>query len=179
MQGSPGLSETINTYKVDGCRVIAGVSDHKIDNLGIENFGGKCSFDIGQYFHQDVDNSGQNPHEVVSANPTFGQLSSELGGTFFAACLSLCGNAADPTVSLEFDGSHADNFNQLVASVDLVDSASITASETWAKMLDEKYGADYSASLDRSKDNLNDVAVAAFKLIKPTTIQVGTKLFAD
>jgi hypothetical protein len=179
MQGSPGTSSTVNIYKVDGCLVVVGVSDQKIDNLGIENFGPKCSFDIGQYFHQDMDNNGQSAHEVVSAFPTFGELSSELGGVFFADCLSMCGNAADPIVYLQFSGSHADNYNQLLASIALIDDASIDASEVWAKKLDEKYGEAYSGSLDHGKDNLNDVAVAAFKALKPTTIQVGNKLFAD
>src|ERR1700761_580103 len=169
-KGAPGTSDIFNIYKVEGCRVIVGVSSGKVNNLGMEDFGPKCHFNIGQYFHQEVDGNGRNPHDVVPVLPAFGDLSAQLGGSYIADCLSLCGNAADPVVTLQFSGSHADGFNQLLASVALVDDASIHASEVWARKLDEKYGNNYSSNLDRSKDNLTYVAADAFKRIKPTTI---------
>ncbi len=48
--------------------------------------------------------------------PTFGDIKQGLGGVYGATCLRLCGNGEDPKVSLTYEGSHADNFNDLYAA---------------------------------------------------------------
>ena len=176
--GPPGGSQTINTYKVDRCRVLVGVSNGTVDNVGIENYGGDCQFQVGQYFHQDVGKDGKT-QDVVSSTPTIGELTRGLGGTFVSDCITFCGNAADPVVLLEYDGSHADNFDQLVATIVLNSDNTMKASEVWASALAKKYGNDYPAQMDNTKDNLNDVADDAFRDIRPTTIQVGQRLIAN
>ena len=45
-------SAITNTYKVDGCYVIVGVTKGTVDNVGILNYSQQCKFDIGRYFHQ-------------------------------------------------------------------------------------------------------------------------------
>ena len=168
------LVDVTNTYKIDGCNVIVGIKDAAVENIGIDNYSTLCQFDIGQYFGQDM--VGEKAVERVVPFPTFGQLDQGLGGDYTADCLSICGNAADPTVSLEYEGSHADNWNQMIATVALVNGDSLTASEEWAAKLDQRYGKGYSDSLDPKKDNLNDVAAAAFRAVRPTSIRVGLYL---
>ncbi|MFI4933773.1 MAG: hypothetical protein ACHP7N_04075 [Caulobacterales bacterium] len=40
----------VNVYKVDGCTVIVGAEKGVIENLGIEGYSDRCSFNIAQYF---------------------------------------------------------------------------------------------------------------------------------
>ena len=106
-------------YKLDGCTVIVGAAKSRIENLGIQGYGGRCSFPIAQYF------AGGYDHPVPNL-PTFADIQAGLGGDYGADCLTLCGNAADPVVSLTYHGSHADNFNDLVAEVSIGDDATLT-----------------------------------------------------
>src|SRR5579872_4229990 len=121
------------TYKVDGCTVIVGETKGKIDNLGIDGYGGACSFDIAQYF------AGGYDHPVPT-QPTFNDIKIGLGGDYSADCYRDCGNAADPVVSLRYEGSHADNFNELVASVPVVADPVLSAYSAWSDALVAKYG---------------------------------------
>jgi len=158
------------TYKVDGCTVIVGATAGKIDNIGIENYGPACNFPIAQYFAGGYDHP-------VPALPTFGDIQRGLGGDYAATCLHLCGNAMDPILSLTYQGSHADNFNNLYAATPLADDASINASIVWERALAARYGEsaleDSTASLP---DSLQAIADPAFAPLRPTEIRVGDKL---
>jgi hypothetical protein len=158
------------TYKVDGCTVIVGSSKGKVDNLGIDGYGGRCSFDIAQYFAGGYDHP-------VPPQPTFGDVKIGLGGAYAADCYRLCGNAAAPVVSLSYEGSHADNFNDLIASVPVVADPVLNAYTAWGDALVGKYGED---AVDRNAvpDTLDAFAAKAFAPLRPTTIRVGQNLIA-
>ncbi|MBV9995788.1 MAG: hypothetical protein JO127_11325 [Caulobacteraceae bacterium] len=159
-----------NLYKVDGCTVIIGATKGKIDNLGLADYGARCRFPIGQYFAQGYD------HPIPEA-PSFGDLQQGLGGHFSADCLRLCGNAADPVVSLYYQGSHADNFNDLLASVPVNDEPVLTAYQDWSDKLADKHGEDYVVSGKyRTGDDMADVASRDFAPIRPTLVRVGANL---
>ena len=158
------------TYKVDGCTVIVGESKGKIDNLGIDGYGGRCSFDIAQYF------AGGYDHPLPS-QPTFGDIKTGLGGSYAADCYRLCGNAADPVVTLSYEGSHADNFNDLVAQVPVVSDPVVNAYTNWGNALVAKYGEDPVAR-NAIPDTLDAVAAKAFAPLRPTSIRVGQNLIA-
>ena len=156
------------TYKVDGCTVIVGASAGKIDNLGIEGVSPQCDFDIAQYFAGGYDHP-------VPALPTFGDIKLGLGGDYAADCYRMCGNAADPVITLSYEGSHADNFNELVASSPAVGDAVLNAYQHWSDALVAKYGED-AVDSNRVPDPMSDVAAKAFGPIRPTTIRVGQHL---
>jgi len=163
----------LRTYKVDDCTVLVGSGDGvKIDNIGVDDYGPHCSFPIAQYFA-----SGSAPS--TPDIPTFGQLRQSLDGRFTASCLHLCGNAADPTVMWRHQGSHADNFNDLLAEVPVREDPVLDAYEDWANKLIAKYGEDY---VERRRydqgDNLDDVVAHDFANIRPTRIRVGSNLDA-
>lgn len=158
----------VNTYKVDGCTVVVGVEGGKIENLGVDGYGGACSFNIAQYFAEGYD------HPVPN-EPTFGDIKTGLGGDYAADCYRSCGNAADPVVSLSYEGSHADNFNELVASSPVAADPVLQAYETWSDALVARYGED-AVALGRMPDNLPDVAAKAFQSVRPATIRVGQHL---
>lgn len=158
------------TYKVGGCTVIVGATAGKIDNIGIDGYGGACSFPIAQYFA-----GGYDP--PVPQQPTFGDIAKGMGGVFSSDCLKLCGNAADPVVSITHQGSHADNFNNLYASVPVVDDAVVNAWQAWSDRLSAKYSdAVMEEGTAKMDDTAQDVAAQAFAKIRPTVIRVGSKL---
>ena len=67
---------------------------------------------------------------------TFGQLTNVLGPAHYTAdCLTLCGNAANPSAYAVWPS--------LTAEVVLVDDPSIDASMRWEKRITDTYGEDY------------------------------------
>jgi len=159
------------TYKVGGCTVLVGASNGKIDNVGIDGYGPACSFPIAQYF------AGGYQYPVPQL-PTFGDISKGFGGAFAADCLKLCGNAADPVVSLNYQGSHADNFNNLYAAISIADDASLNAYQTWANALGARYSDDVleQGTTNMGGDTAQDAAAQAFGALRPTVIRVGSNL---
>jgi hypothetical protein len=159
------------TYKVGGCTVIVGVTAGKIDNIGIDGYGPACSFPIAQYFASGYD-------YAVPRVPTFGDIKQGLGGAYGATCLHLCGNATDPLVTLTYRGSHADNFNDLYATVTInQDGPAMNAFTDWGDKLVAKHGAEYVSNGQYSDgDSLQDVAAQDFAKVSPTLIRVGQNL---
>lgn len=159
------------TYKVGGCTVIVGATNRKIDNIGIDGYGPACSFPIAQYF------AGGYDHPVPQL-PTFGDISKGFGGAFAADCVKLCGNAADPVVSLNYQGSHADNYNNLYAAISITDDATINAYQAWANQLSARYSDDVleQGTTAINGDTAQDVVVQAFASLRPTVIRVGSNL---
>lgn len=158
-------------YKFGGCEVIVGAGpDGKINNIGIQGYSPQCSFPIAQYF------AGGYPYPVPNV-PTFGDLKRGFGGTYGADCLTSCGNAANPVVYLSYQGSHADNYNNLDAEVQVAGDPVVTAYTDWGNKLIAKFGQDYVVNGQyNTGDNLDDVATADFAPIHPTTIRVGQNL---
>ena len=157
-------------YKVDGCTVVIGGAKGKIDNLGVIDYSPRCSFNIGQYFAQGY----QYP---VPNFATFGDIKRGLGGDYSADCLVDCGNAADPVVTLGYEGSHADNFNELIAEASPDGGPMLDAYSDWSQKLVAKYG-EQAVIDNRFDDNLDAVASKDFGPIHPTTIRVGLNLVA-
>ena len=157
-------------YKVDGCTVVIGSTKGKIDNLGVEGYSPRCSFNIAQYF------AGGYPYPVPN-DPTFGDIKRGLGGDYTADCLVDCGNAADPVVTLGYEGSHADNFNELIAEASPDADPMLSAYTDWSQKLVARYGE--QAVVDNNlQDNLDAVASKDFGPVHPTTIRVGQNLIA-
>jgi hypothetical protein len=157
-------------YKVDGCKLIVGVGKGKIANIGIDGVSGHCSFPIMQYFAGGY-------AQPVPRTPTFGDIKNTFGGHYDADCLTQCGNAADPVVSLAYSGSHADNFNGLYAAISITDDPALSAYMDWGAKLTAKYGQDYVVARKFSQgDNLDDVASKDFGPVRPTIVRVGQEL---
>ena len=157
-------------YKVGDCEVIVGAAKGRIVNIGIDGVSPRCAFPIAQYFAQGYDHP-------VPALPNFADIKQGLGGQFSADCLTLCGNAADPVVSLSYQGSHADNFNDLYAAVPITGGTALDAYSDWGAKLTAKYGQDYVVDGKyKTGDALDDVAAKDFARVYPTIIRVGQAL---
>ena len=161
------------TYKVGDCQVVVGVAKGKIANVGIDGMSPHCAFPIAQYFAQGYD-------KPVPPLPTFGDIKDGLGGHYAADCLSLCGNAAAPVVSVSYEGSHADNFNSLYAATPITGGTALDAYEDWSAKLIAKHGQDYVVNGGyKTGDSLDDVAARDFAHVYPTIVRVGQDLPGD
>lgn len=157
------------TYKVGACQVIVGAKAGKIANIGLVGVSPVCDFPIAQYF-------ARSDH-LVPDLPTFGDIKTGLGGDYSVDCLALCSNAADPVVTLTYQGSHADNFNDLLAQVSVSDDQVLAAWQDWSDKLVPKYGQPKLEKGTRGlPDTTQDVAAHDFAAIRPTTIRVGSDL---
>ena len=80
-------------------------------------------------------------------------------------------------MTLTYQGSHADNFNNLVAEIPVRDDPAVNAWQTWSDALKAKYGEDaLTSGAYRSRDTLQETAAKAFGPLRPTTIRVGQGL---
>lgn len=108
---------------------------------------------------------------------TFGDFDRAWGGRFYADCLSLCSNRADPVVYEHFDGPHALNFIEVNLETVLVDDAAIQAAKTWTDAITAARGAAFVETRQFNCAAAFDApAHQAFKLVRLTAISVGEAL---
>jgi len=121
----------VHSYKVNGCAIDVEVKSDS--NKTITALSMAPSAACQSALLSDVFKDQKRPNLV---NLTFGQLTSVLGAAHYTAdCLTLCGNAYNPSMYA--------SWGQLVAEVVLVDDPSIDASINWGKAISSKYDRDY------------------------------------
>jgi hypothetical protein len=115
---------------------------------------------------------------LPSANQmTFGDLDRVFQGRFYADCLALCSNRADPVVSEHFRGPHALNFVEIKLQAALVDDASVKAAGEWADTIAHARGARFVAHRGfNCTDRFDGPAHSAFHGVKLTAITIGEGL---
>ena len=157
--GAPAETEyLVHSYKVNGCEVNVEVKNDPsktIVALSVDTT--SCpTAQLTQFFKD------QKIPAVTTL--TFGELTSALGAARYTAdCLTLCGNAYNPSVYA--------SWGVLVAEVVLVDGPAIDASMNWEKVIDRKYGEDYLVDNRFNCTQEFDAAAAQeFKNVKVTKL---------
>jgi hypothetical protein len=81
-------------------------------------------------------------------------------------------------VSLNYQGSHADNYNNLYAAISVSDDPSLNAYQAWSNALGARYSDDVleQGTTTMGGDTAQDVAAQAFGGLRPTVIRVGSNL---
>lgn len=163
-------TENKKTYKVEGCEIEADVTGGKISSLKL-NINKKCTFDLNKF----VSNTSL-PANLL----TFGKFDSIIGkgGRFYSDCLSMCGNAADPSVYEYWSGSRAASNIEIMLEVTLVDDLSINAADKWQSVMEKTEGHDWIIDTkfncpNKNEDKYNDAAHKAFKDVKISAITIG------
>lgn len=123
-------------FKVQGCQITATVEGGKVSALRME-LGPKCQADLTQF----VGTYAPAPGQPL----TLGAFEASSGGglSYSADCLSMCGNAADPSVYAHWEGPHAVDFKEVLLEVTLVSDAAINAADQWATQMQKAEGDDY------------------------------------
>lgn len=111
----------------------------------------------------------------------FGTLQHALGGMFYADCLTLCGNAYDPSVYMHTEGPRALGFVEFQLSAQLVDDATLQAAHHWAQSMQAGDSEDYviDTRFNCEPQKYNEVASKAFALVRPHRLRFGHDLDTD
>ena len=154
-------------YRVDGCRVTTYAKGSEAIAYALD-LTSKCNFNLGDFLGNGYGST---------AGLTIGKFAKGSFGAHLRArssCISLCGNAADPTVDFTWEGPHAANFVSVVLTITVADDRSVDASRRWAAVMQEKEGDDYvTATKFNCNNRYDDAAATAFGNIKITKITIG------
>ena len=165
---APGTQERV--YQVAGCQVTVGVVNGAVRYLGTD-LASTCDVNLNRF----IDRTQPIP---PASTMTFGEFENAVGhGSFAADCLNLCGNSYDPSVHDNYVGPQSDDNLEVVASVKLVDDASIKASEKWETIMERQNGQAYVLNTTFNCDGRYDAQAAAlFQNVRITSITIGWNL---
>jgi len=112
---------------------------------------------------------------------SFNALQETLGGAYYADCLTMCGNAYDPSVYMHAEGPRALNFVEFQLRVKLDDDDSIQASNIWEAAMTAGESEDYvmEGRFNCDPYKYREVANQAFANVKPHSLRFGSGLAAD
>ena len=160
------------TYDFAGCEISAGVASGTVESLSI-SLSPKCTFDLNPFL---PNFAGKIPNLV---GMTFGQFDklSQSQGTFYADCLSECGNAYDPVVYEHWSSSRADGFLEVMLGATQTGDAVLDAADSWQSAMEKAEGADW---VQERKFNCapkhDQVAHEAFRNVAIDQITIGHQL---
>lgn len=157
-------------FKVQGCNVTATIEGGNVTKLKLE-LGNKCSADLTKF----VDSYAPAPGKPL----TFGAFDESSGGgvVYSADCLSMCGNAYDPSVYALWEGPHAANYLQVLLEVTLTSDKAIAASEAWKDQMVKAKGEDFVTETTFNCDpQFAGGAKKAFANVPVTSVTIGTGL---
>jgi hypothetical protein len=169
MHVSPGSKGAqLRDYEVQGCHVIATVASkapglRSIQALSLD-LSPRCNFDLTAFRLSPLSTRDL----TISKVPFWNSLD------FEADCISLCGNAADPTVDFIQQSSHASNWVAVIYTITVASNQSVTASEALRETIQASEGEDY---VTNTKFNCNakygPLALRLFANIPVNRITIG------
>jgi hypothetical protein len=139
--------EQIRTYTVDGCDVTAYVRHNEVvvgyglilgGNPAWRSAKQNCNIEIPASDHLRTDDL-----TIGKFMNVMGIGLEEEGDLFRAACIASCGNAADPTVEVHWDGPHAVGFLKIDLISIIGSGASADAADRWRDLMAKIEGKDY------------------------------------
>lgn len=160
-------------FKVQGCDITATVEGGKVSKLRME-LTPKCQADLTQF----VGTYAPAPGKPL----TVGAFIESSGGglSYSASCLSMCGNAADPSVYAHWEGPHAVDFKEVLLEVVLVSDAALNAADQWESQMRKAEGEDYVMETRFNCDQKYDAAAQkAFEKVQVNAVTIGTGLKAS
>jgi predicted aspartyl protease len=151
--------EQERTYTIDGCDVTAYVRKNEVVAYGLILGGTQgwrsskedCNVLIpgsaGTGFADGklVERQGLRTNNLTIGKfiDVMGMGIGQRGSLFRAACITSCGNAADPTVEFHWDGPHALGFLNIDLISIIAYGASIDAADRWESIMTKAEGKDY------------------------------------
>lgn len=165
-------SDDSRLYRVGKCDISVGTKGGVVQWFEVDNTP-QCAFDPYQFIYN------YDGKKTPLSKMTFGTFEdiSQGKGTFFSSCISSCGNAADPVVYEQWEGSRADGFIELRVEAEIVGLDALGAFGDLRDFIAKKETDDwmmwneFSCSTDGQK--YFGVARQLFKDIRVSTITVG------
>lgn len=153
-------------YRVESCKVEAYVNHGVAMGYSLE-LGPKCNVDLGDIVSRS---------NVSTKGLTLAKFHADTTGDVHARsnCISMCGNAADPSIDFVWSGPHAARNIMVVFSITLSTRSSLDAKDRLLRILrakeNEEYIVDTKFSCDRKYDR---AALDIFSNIAINKITVG------
>lgn len=163
-------SGDVHSYRVQGCEISANAAGGTVSELRLQ-LSPSCKADLSSFIGTFA--------PPANKPLTFGAMSESSGGQleFYADCLLLCGNAADPSVYALWQGPHAVNFTEVLLEAVLADDAAINASNQWSEAMEKTKGQDFVIDTRfNCERDFDEVANQSFKTVKVTAVTIGTEL---
>lgn len=160
-----------HTYRVQGCEITATAGGGTVNTLRME-LSPTCQADLNSFIGDFAPPAGN--------DLTFGAMAESTGGylEFYASCLSMCGNAADPSAYALWQGPRAIGFTEVLLEVVLAGDDSLAAANQWEAAMHKAKGEDFVMetrfNCERSFD---EVAQHSFKNVKVNAVTIGTELY--
>lgn len=159
-----------HTYRVEGCEITATVSGDAVSALRLE-LSPKCKADIVSFL-------GEAFSPPASQPLTFGSFQSAAGDlSFYADCLTMCGNAYDPSVYAHWEGPHAVGYREVLLEAKQVGDQAVDAASRWAQDMSEAKGEDWVIDTKFNCERGFDTqAQQLFNAVEVTAITIGSGL---
>lgn len=159
-----------HSYRVEGCEITATVSGTAVSALRLE-LSPKCKADIASFIGESFAPPARQPL-------TFGNFQAATGGlSFHADCLTMCGNAYDPSVYAHWEGPRAVDFREVLLEVKLVGDDAMDAANRWTQDMEQSMGEDWIIDTQFNCERSFDTqAQQHFKTVEVTAITIGSQL---
>lgn len=168
-----------HSFKVENCEVVATIVEEKVVALRLE-VNADCKADLSSFIQSYAPENNALPFGLFAKPLTFGQFTTAAGPVSYSAdCLSMCGNAYDPSVYAHWHGPRAAQFLEVLLEVKLVGDDALQAAQTWQDHMEKAAGEDYVIDTKFNCDNrFSEVAERAFDTVAVTAVTVGYSLSA-
>ncbi|MGF6705306.1 hypothetical protein [Pseudomonas frederiksbergensis] len=159
-----------HTYRVEGCQITATAGGGTINALRME-LSPDCRADLKSFI-------GDSFAPAANKPLTFGNFQEAAGDlNFYADCLTMCGNAAEPSVYALWDGPRAVGFRQVLLEVALVSDQALQASNQWQASMTKAKGEDFVMDTRFNCERTFDApAQKSFQAVQVTAITIGSEL---
>jgi len=145
-------------FSIEGCHVHAFVKDKSVYALRL-SLETNCQADLSFL-----------GFDISTNKPTFGDFPRT---RYFSDCLYLCGNAFDPSVYAFWQGSHANNFIEVM----LETASGFEAKNEWRNYMAQQMGEDYVIDLRfNCEDSFSNIAAETFEKVAVESITIGHDL---
>jgi hypothetical protein len=166
--------EAWREYEVNGCGLRISTSENSIDVVRME-LSPACTFDWQQVIY--------NARGLPAAHQTtVGAFVDQQGnGDYLSDCIRSCGNAADPSLVMHWQGSRADDWIEVVLGVDANQDASLRALNVIQRHYVAALGED-AVVLDTSFNcDVNKAAVfgSALREVRISWVEFGRGMTPD
>ena len=158
-------------FRADGCDItlVSDEADKVIESVEID-IAPSCNLSL-----KSVLNVSEGQPDIKLGDLTFGGFEPLLDSRYYADCLTLCGNAADPVVYLEAKGSRLTNFINYSVQAPMVDGKVLDATAAWRDAMVKAESEDYvlDTRFNCEPDRFRNVISTGLRNARPTVFSFG------
>lgn len=159
-----------HTFRIQGCTLTATISNGSVTAMRLE-LAPSCQADLTSFIGDFAPAPGQ--------PLTFGAFEQAAGSalSYSADCLTMCGNAYDPSVYAAWEGPRVVGFMEVRLEALQVGDAAIDAASAWSEQMTKTMGEDWVIDGRFNCDTRFDqTASQLFQNVPVTAVSIGTGL---